>query len=129
MKKCPYCKTLNHDEVETCVNCLHDISNVSPMPAPISKKFSSQITVMIFGIIMALGGLVAFFSQRDVYYNYLELAKIPDLSSEQIAKFEQLANQASFEMTAMIFISVVGVVTFITGLVLLAIKYRKELKK
>ena len=33
MKKCPYCKTLNNDEQETCVNCLHDITEVSPMAA------------------------------------------------------------------------------------------------
>ena len=73
MKKCPYCKTLNDDEQETCVNCLHDITEVSPMAAPLSKKFSAQITIMIFGLIMLVGGIAAFFSQRDVYYNYLDL--------------------------------------------------------
>ena len=55
MKKCPYCKTLNNDEQELCVNCLHDIKEVSPMAAPLSKKFSAQLTLMIFGL-----GIIAF---------------------------------------------------------------------
>ena len=129
MKKCPYCKTLNNDEQETCVNCLHDITEVSPMATPLSKKFSAQITIMIFGLIMLVGGIAAFFSQRDVYYNYLDLMKIPDLTSQQVAKFQELANQASFEMTAMLIVSIVGVATFIAGIVFLAIKYFKQQSK
>lgn len=129
MKKCPYCKTLNDDEQETCVNCLHDITEVSVMAPPLSKKFSVQITIMIFGLIMLVGGIAAFFSQRDVYYNYLDLMKIPDLTSQQVAKFQELANQASFEMTAMLIVSIVGVVTFIAGAVFLAIKYFKQQSK
>lgn len=124
MKKCPYCKTLNNDDVVMCVNCCHDISSLKPMPDPVNKKFSTQLYIMAFGLLIALGGLIAFFSQRDVYYNYLKLASEATLE-EEIKKFNSLASQASFEMTGMMIVSFIGVGMIIVGLILLIKKYRK----
>ncbi len=129
MKKCPYCKTLTTDEAKTCPNCLHDLSEINPMPDPVNKKFSSQIYFMIFGFLISFGGLVATLSQRSNFLHFLDLSKKEGLSPEEITKYIDLANQYQFKMIMMIVLSSIGVIIFLISVVLFFIKLVKNHKK
>ena len=129
MKKCPYCKTLTTNEAKTCPNCLHDLSEINPMPDPINKKFSSQIYFMIFGFLISFGGLVATLSQRINYLHFLDLAKKDGLNSEEIRKYLDLANHYQFKMIMMIVLSSIGIIVLLIGVVLFFIKLVRRFKK
>ncbi len=129
MKKCPYCKTLTTNEAKTCPNCLHDLSEINPMPDPINKKFSSQIYFMIFGFLISFGGLVATLSQRSNYLHFLDLAKKDGLNSEEIRKYLDLANHYQFKMIMMIVLSSIGIIVLLIGVVLFFIKLVRRFKK
>lgn len=129
MKKCPYCKTLVNDDVIMCPNCCHDLSEISPMPQPINSKLSTQIYLMIFGILITIGGFAAFLSQRSNYLHFTELSKNASVE-EEIQKFQNLANNSHFQMCMMIFLMVLGGVIFISGLIYFLIKkFHKNNKK
>ena len=129
MKKCPYCKTLVQDEVEICPHCCHNLADVRPMPDPVNRKFSTEIYLMLFGAIIALGGVVAGFNQYDKMKRFNELSHLSE-ETETIAHYRSLASQAGMEMTMMIVLSAVGVAMLIGGFVqLIGRKVRTERKK
>lgn len=128
MKKCPYCKTLTNDDVNMCPNCLHDISNITPMPEAVSKKYSYSFYMIIFGILISLGSFVAMLSQRTNMLNYYSLYNDKSLAKEEIDKYYQLFVQAQFEMNAMIVFIVIGIVLFIAGVIFFIRKHIKNQK-
>lgn len=121
MKKCPYCKTLVNDDVIMCPNCCHDLSEISPMPQPINSKLSTQIYLMIFGILITIGSFAAFLSQRSNYLHFVELSKNASVE-EEIKKFQNLANNSHFQMSMMILLMVLGGIIFVSGLIYYLIK-------
>ena len=128
MKKCPYCSTLNNDENQTCVNCLHDISLVNSMPVSFSDKVSSYIYMVIFGVIMCLGGIIAMFSQISVRESYLESIQKLDPSDSKYQSFYQAIAKVDFEIEVMIITAILGVVLTIIGLYFVIRKYLKDRK-
>lgn len=121
MKKCPYCKTLVNDDVIMCPNCCHYLSEISPMPQPINSKLSTQIYLMIFGILITIGSFAAFLSQRSNYLHFVELSKNASVE-EEIKKFQNLANNSHFQMSMMILLMVLGGIIFVSGLIYYLIK-------
>ena len=118
MKKCPYCKTLVTDEVDTCPNCLHDISQINPMPEPVNSKFSTQAYLMIFGVIIFIGGIVSALSQKSNMEHYYELSNQTGLTKEEVSKFVSLAKQSGFEMIMMYSLGAIGIIMLVLGLIL-----------
>ena len=128
MKKCPYCKTLTNDDVNMCPNCLHDISSINPMPDAVSKKYSYSFYMIIFGILISIGSLVAMLSQKTNMINYYNLYKDSSLSQTEIDKYYQLFVQARFEMNAMFIFIIIGLALLILGVVFFIKKVLKEHK-
>lgn len=128
MKKCPYCKTLVRDEVDICPHCCHNLADVRPMPDPVNRKFSTQIYLMLFGVILALGGAVAGLNQYDKMKRFHELAHQAE-DAEKIAHYRNLASQAGMEMTMMYLLTAVGGMMLIVGLILLVVKKAKSRQK
>ena len=128
MKKCPYCKTLNKDEENTCVNCMHDISMVSPMPYSFGDKISSYIYLVFFGLVMILGGIVALFSQMSVRESYNETLSLLDPSDDKYVKISLAITKVNFEIEVMAITSVVGLIVTIVGVILVLRKYFKDKK-
>ena len=126
MKKCPYCKTLASDNDNTCPNCLHDISQVNPMPEPINSKFSNQLYLIIFGILISIGGIVAALSQKGNMEHYYELSNQEGLAKAEISKFVSLAKQSGFEMIMMYALGVIGLVMVTIRIIFLI---KKKIKK
>ncbi len=70
MKKCPYCKTLMNDDVNSCPNCLKNVPLDNKMPDIVSSKNKSSFYMMFIGLIVSIGSLAAAFSQKANKLNY-----------------------------------------------------------
>ena len=129
MKKCPYCKTLVNDDINTCPYCLHDLSEVTPMSDIIGpKKFKTEFYLFLFSILIGIGGLFAGLSQKKNMDNYYSLFKAATEENEQ-KRLYQLFRQSEFEMWSMWTISVIGALLLIFTFVLLIIHFIKLKKK
>ena len=129
MKKCPYCKTLVNDDINTCPLCLHDLSEVTPMSDIIGpKNFKTEFYLFLFSILIGIGGLFAGLSQKKNMDNYYSLFKAATEEIEQ-KKLYQLFRQSEFEMWSMWIISAIGALLLIFTFVLLIIHFKKLKKK
>jgi ABC-type multidrug transport system permease subunit len=129
MKKCPYCKTLVNDDINTCPHCLHDLSEVTPMSDIIGpKNFKTEFYLFLFSILIGIGGLFAGLSQKKNMENYYSLFKAATEESEQ-KRLYQLFRQSEFEMWSMWTISIIGALLLIFTFVLLIIHFIKLKKK
>lgn len=129
MKKCPYCKTLVNDDINTCPYCLHDLSEVTPMSDIIGpKNFKTEFYLFLFSILIGIGGLFAGLSQKKNMDNYYSLFKAATEENEQ-KRLYQLFRQSEFEMWSMWTISVIGALLLIFTFVLLIIHFIKLKKK
>ncbi len=129
MKKCPYCKTLVNDDINTCPYCLHDLSEVTPLSDIIGpKKFKTEFYLFLFSILIGIGGLFAGLSQKKNMDNYYSLFKAATEENEQ-KRLYQLFRQSEFEMWSMWTISVIGALLLIFTFVLLIIHFIKLKKK
>jgi ABC-type multidrug transport system permease subunit len=129
MKKCPYCKTLVNDDINTCPYCLHNLSEVTPMSDIIGpKKFKTEFYLFLFSILIGIGGLFAGLSQKKNMDNYYSLFKAATEENEQ-KRLYQLFRQSEFEMWSMWIISAIGALLLIFTFVLLIIHFIKLKKK
>jgi ABC-type multidrug transport system permease subunit len=129
MKKCPYCKTLVNDDINTCPYCLHDLSEVTPMSDIIGpKKFKTEFYLFLFSILIGIGGLFAGLSQKKNMDNYYSLFKAATEENEQ-KRLYQLFRQSEFEMWSMWIISAIGALLLIFTFVLLIIHFKKLKRK
>jgi ABC-type multidrug transport system permease subunit len=129
MKKCPYCKTLVNDDINTCPRCLHDLSEVTPMSDIIGpKNFKTEFYLFLFSILIGIGGLFAGLSQKKNMENYYSLFKAATEESEQ-KRLYQLFRQSEFEMWSMWIISAIGALLLIFTFVLLIIHFKKLKRK
>lgn len=128
MKKCPYCKTLTNDDVNVCPNCMHDISEVSPMPEATPKRFRTEFYFFFLGLIIGIGGLFAGLSQQTNMNNYYDLYKAAS-DAENQKKFFELFKRAEFEMWAMWVIGIIGGALVIASIVLFIIHLTKKTKR
>ena len=49
MKKCPYCHTFMNDDVNSCPNCLKDMSSLKPMPEVNPIGSNKNLNLIIYG--------------------------------------------------------------------------------
>lgn len=125
MKKCPYCKTLTNDDSVTCPNCLHDISQVNPMPKTFANNENFNITMIVFGLIIVIGGIVAGILKLNDFNNFTNLLKDISLSKEQIANYKELAFNSCVEMIMMFIFSFIGFILTIYGTISIVKKHKK----
>lgn len=140
MKKCPYCKTLMNDDVNSCPNCLKDTSNVESMPSVSLTSGSKPTNLTVYGAVLAVGGIIAAISQSINKVNYQkkydELAELISKATTEASKQElvieayeylNLINDCSFREVFFYIISGVGLV--IVGISLFMLLKKKLSKK
>lgn len=142
MKKCPYCKTLMNDDVNMCPNCLKDMSNLTSMPEVKVLTKRKTLNYIIYGGILAIGGVVAGLSQGinkkgfQVKYDEI-LTEINMVSSEEAKKeliaeaseYLALINNCSFREVFFFIIAGIGLIVAGVAIVLaLKNKFKKKEK-
>ena len=100
MKKCPYCHTFMNDDINSCPNCLKDMSNLKPMPDVNPSGSNKNLNLIIYGAILSAGGAIASISQYgliDGYQSKLDevLSKLVFISDLESAQYKTLAAEAA----------------------------------
>lgn len=140
MKKCPYCKALMNDDVNSCPNCLKDTSNVSPMPNVSLGSSNKPTNLTVYGAILAVGGVIAALSQSINKANYQkkydEIAELiknatTEASKQQlvIEAYEYLNLISDCSMREIFFYIVSGVGIVLIGISLFLLFKKKFSKK
>ena len=108
MKKCPYCKTLMNDDVNSCPNCLKDTSNLQSMPSVSLTSKNKPTNLTELG---GFGGLkvtldMSFLTKLtgQAIYNVMDnLSTTPNegatlrLPSDARTKYAELKSETAFD--------------------------------
>lgn len=142
MKKCPYCKTFMNDDVNSCPNCLKDMSSLKPMPEVTPKDNKKTFNMIIYGGILTLGGIIASLSQginkKGYQVKYDELAETIKSMSDgadkqalvnKASEYLTLINECKFREIAFLVIAGAGLLLIIVTLVLYFINKAKNKKE
>ena len=144
MKKCPYCHTFMNDDVNSCPNCLKDMSSLKPMPEVNPIGSNKNLNLIIYGAVLSVGGAIASISQYGLIDGYqekydkiaLEMALISNLESTQYknlaaeaAEYMLLINDCELRTVLFMGLSVIGIGIIITGIILMLKKKFKRKEK
>ncbi|MBE6142835.1 MAG: hypothetical protein E7177_02455 [Erysipelotrichaceae bacterium] len=142
MKKCPYCKTFMNDDVNTCPNCLKDMSSLKPMPEVNIVGKKKNLNMIVYGAILSVGGVIASLSQTINKKNYqvkydeiLESIKnVTEQSQKDVllaeaTEYMLLISDCEFREIAFLVLAGLGLALIIATLVISLVKKFKNKKE
>ena len=141
MKKCPYCHTFMNDDINQCPNCLKDMSNLRSMPDVSTFSKSKSLNMIIYGVIMLVGGALASISQYGLIEGYqtkydkiyAQMLLISNLESEQYktllkeaTEYANLINDCELRTILFMILAAIGLGVIVATLVITIIKKIKR---
>ena len=141
MKKCPYCKTFMNDDVNTCPNCLKDMSALKPMPEVNIVGKKKNLNMVVYGAILSVGGVIASLSQtnkKNYQVKYDEILESIKNVTEQSQKdvllaeateYMLLISDCEFREIAFLVLAGLGLALIIATLVISLVKKFKNKKE
>lgn len=120
-----------NDDVNSCPNCLKDMSSLKPMPEVTPKDNKKTFNMIVYGGILTLGGVIASLSQGinkngyQVKYDEL-IEKIKPMADgldkqaliSQASEYLALINQCKFREISFLVIAGAGLILVIVSLIL-----------